>query len=103
MSVWQSTPDPDRDIAPCDRCGKDVDLNDLDALCVHGTPTCDGCESASVCAACFVAVMDSEGWREADPLWQDPTQSRAETAERTRLPGFDPRTNSYAPRKDKSA
>jgi hypothetical protein len=60
--LWMSDgPAPDADLAPCQRCGKDVVL-DHDAPCPHGLVACPECTHAAVCADCKRAEERDAGF-----------------------------------------
>lgn len=60
--LWMSDgPHPDADLAPCQRCGKDVVL-DTDPPCPHGYVGCPECTHAAVCADCKRAEERDAGF-----------------------------------------
>jgi len=53
--VWQARPLGDDELAPCQRCGKDVLLG-ADPPCPHGYVGCPECGWEAVCADCRKAA-----------------------------------------------
>jgi hypothetical protein len=96
---WQPARDLDADVAPCQRCSKDVMLAH-DPPCPHGFVACPECGWEAVCVDCrkaaFVEMCKSGEYDpKADPFF-DHTAEVADAAYWDRSGStYDPVTNSH--------